>query len=173
MERSVQCVHPLLEMEASKEEQRGVVRFLVAEGTVTPGIHRRMSAVYGEHFMSLTSVDEWQKRIREGRTSLQDDSRPGQIHRAITPDVIARIDGLIRENRRIKEEQICVQVGRGSASMGEVVNPSATSSFYKTAIDRLVSQWINVLTLLTISSEENKFHWHFVADVRFSFDCPL
>ena len=30
-ERSVKCVHSALEMEASKEEQRGVVRSLVAE----------------------------------------------------------------------------------------------------------------------------------------------
>ena len=34
-ERSVKCVRPALEMEASKEEQRGVVLFLVAEGAVT------------------------------------------------------------------------------------------------------------------------------------------
>ena len=32
-ERSVKCVRPALEMEASEEEQRGVVRFLLAEGT--------------------------------------------------------------------------------------------------------------------------------------------
>ena len=31
-ERSVKFVRPALEMEASKEEQRGVVRFLVAAG---------------------------------------------------------------------------------------------------------------------------------------------
>ena len=34
-ERSVKCVRPALEMEASKEEQRGVVRFLVTEGAST------------------------------------------------------------------------------------------------------------------------------------------
>ena len=71
-----------LEMKASKEEQRGVVRFLVAEGAGTREIHRRLSAVYGEYCMSLTSVHEWQKRFRGGRTSLQDD----QAHRVITPD---------------------------------------------------------------------------------------
>ena len=32
---SVKCVRPALEMEASKEEQRGVVRFLVAEGAAS------------------------------------------------------------------------------------------------------------------------------------------
>ena len=34
-ERSVKCVRSALEMEASKEEQRGVVRFLVVEGAAT------------------------------------------------------------------------------------------------------------------------------------------
>ena len=30
-ERSVKCVRPALEMEASKEEQRGMIRFLMAK----------------------------------------------------------------------------------------------------------------------------------------------
>ena len=34
-ERSVKCVRPALEMEASKEEQRGVVRLLVAGDAAT------------------------------------------------------------------------------------------------------------------------------------------
>ena len=34
-ERSVKCVRPAFDIQASKEEQRGVVRFLVAEGTGT------------------------------------------------------------------------------------------------------------------------------------------
>ena len=34
-ERSVKCVRPALEMEASKEEQRGVVHFLLAEGAAS------------------------------------------------------------------------------------------------------------------------------------------
>ena len=34
-ERSVKCVRPAMEMEASKEEKRGVVRFLLAQGAAT------------------------------------------------------------------------------------------------------------------------------------------
>ena len=33
-ECSVKCVRPAFEMEANKDERRGVVRFLVAEGAV-------------------------------------------------------------------------------------------------------------------------------------------
>ena len=84
-------------MEESKQEQRGVLRFLVAEGTGVREMHYRMSAVYGDHCMSLMSVQEWSRKFREGRTSVQDNARPGQTHRAITPDVIRRIDALILE----------------------------------------------------------------------------
>ena len=87
-----------------------MIRSLVTKGDGTREIHRRMSAVYGEDCMSLTSVHEYQKRFLEGRTSQENDWGPGQAHRAITPDVIARIDGLIQENQRITEEQIRVQV---------------------------------------------------------------
>jgi hypothetical protein len=54
-------------MEAGKEEQRNVVRFLTAEGVG-----------YGEHSMSRSRVLAWHKRFREGRVSLQDNARPGQ-----------------------------------------------------------------------------------------------
>ena len=54
----VKCVRPTLEMGVRKEEQRGTVRFLVAEGTGTREIDRRTSALCGEHCMSLTSVHE-------------------------------------------------------------------------------------------------------------------
>ena len=80
-ERSLKCVRPALEMKASKEEQRGVVCFLMAKGAETYEILRCMSAVYsGKYCMSLTRVHEWQKRFHEERTSLQDDSHLGQAH---------------------------------------------------------------------------------------------
>ena len=73
------------------------------------------------NIMSLTSVLEWQKRSRDGRTSLQDDSCSGQAHRAIVPDVIAQIDGLIWKNRQITEKQIRVQVSISHDSMHAII----------------------------------------------------
>ena len=53
-ERSLMCVRTAMKMEASEDEQRGLVRFFMVEGAGTRKIiHRRMSAVYGEHGMSL------------------------------------------------------------------------------------------------------------------------
>ena len=49
------------EMEVSKEEKRGVVRFLTAEGLGGMDIHQRMSQAYSEHCMFLSRVKTWHK----------------------------------------------------------------------------------------------------------------
>ena len=43
----------------AKGELRSVIRFLQAEGRSAAEIHRRMSKVYSENFMSDGSVREW------------------------------------------------------------------------------------------------------------------
>jgi len=48
------------------EEQRGVVRFLWAEGVKPVEIHRRMLAQYGQYTMSQRKVYEWVERFKSG-----------------------------------------------------------------------------------------------------------
>ena len=81
-------------MEMSKEEQRGVVRFLTMEGVWGTVIHRRMSEVYGEHGMSLAKVKTWHKRYRKVGVSLADNAQSGNPHR-ITDDIVQLVDGLV------------------------------------------------------------------------------
>jgi len=50
------------------EEQRGVVRFLWAEGVKFVEIHRRMLAQYGQSTMSQRKVYEWVERFKSDRT---------------------------------------------------------------------------------------------------------
>ncbi|GFW40683.1 putative DD41D transposase [Trichonephila clavipes] len=50
---------PLLDTQASKEEQRGVVRLLGVEGVGCREMHRRMKAVYGEYSLCHSSVELW------------------------------------------------------------------------------------------------------------------
>ena len=138
-ERRVKCVRLELEMETSKEEQSSVVHFLVAEGAGTREIHRRTSSVYGEHCMTLTSVHEWLKGSHEGRTSLQYDSCQGQAHRAIKPNVIVWIDGLIREYRRITEDQMRVQIGFRYVSVHAFIKYQLHSRKNVRAVDSISS----------------------------------
>jgi len=50
------------------EEQRGVVRFLWAEGVKPVEIHRRMLAQYEQSTMGQRKVYEWVERFKSGRT---------------------------------------------------------------------------------------------------------
>jgi len=49
-------------------EERGVVRFLWAEGVKPVEIHRRVLAQYGQSTMSQRKVYEWVERFKSGRT---------------------------------------------------------------------------------------------------------
>jgi hypothetical protein len=60
-----------------------------------------MKAVYGEYSLSRSSVVEWRKRFLEGRELLEDDARSGQAHRVFTPEMIAEVNALVLDNRRI------------------------------------------------------------------------
>ena len=103
-------------MEASKEEQRGVVSFLTAEGVGGTDIHRRMLQVYGEHCMSLARV----KTFREGRVLLADDARSGTPH-CITNDIVQQVDGLVTQDRRVTVKAIAAEVGLSIGSVHTIM----------------------------------------------------
>jgi len=55
------------------EEQRGVVRFLWAEGVKPVEIRRRKLAQYGQSTLSQRKVYEWVERFKSGRTRVTDE----------------------------------------------------------------------------------------------------
>jgi transposase len=81
------------------EEQRAVVRFLWAEGVKSVEIHRQMLAQYGACTMHQQKIYEWIERLKEGRTSVTDESRPGRPLTSRADQHIQRVDALIREDR--------------------------------------------------------------------------
>jgi len=60
------------------EEQRGVVRFLWAEGVKPVEIHRRMLAQYGQSTMKQGKVYEWVEKFKSGRTRVTDECLSGR-----------------------------------------------------------------------------------------------
>ena len=59
-------------------EQRGVVRFLWAEGVKPVEIHGRMLSQYGQSTMSQRKIYEWVERFKSGRTRVTDEGRSGR-----------------------------------------------------------------------------------------------
>jgi hypothetical protein len=57
----------------TKEEIRGVFRFLFAEGVKHVEIIRRMQAEYGDNCLSRSKIYKWIDHFKRGRTSVCDE----------------------------------------------------------------------------------------------------
>jgi len=68
------------------EEQRGVVRFLWAEGVKPVENHRRVLAQYGQSTMSKRKVYEWVERFKSVQTRVTDEGRSDRPSKSHTQD---------------------------------------------------------------------------------------
>jgi len=91
-------------MENLKFEFHEVVKFLCKEDRAAKKIHDQRRTVYGDSAPSYSTVSRWSNR--RGRESLEDDPRPGRTSDAVNPSVIAAVEKLTRDDRRIKVLEI-------------------------------------------------------------------
>ncbi|XP_035228515.1 uncharacterized protein LOC118200664 [Stegodyphus dumicola] len=84
---------------STKCELRAVIRFLQAEGNSAAEIHRKMSRVYVNSFMSDGVVREWCRKFKDGRTDVHDEGGQGRKSVA-TDDVVQRVNQAVKQNRR-------------------------------------------------------------------------
>jgi hypothetical protein len=82
-------------------KQNGVLLFLSSEGVKPIEINRRMKAEYGDACLSLQQLYEWTKKFMNGISSVTDSPVRGQAHRVVTPEVIAAVEAIVKENRRV------------------------------------------------------------------------
>jgi transposase len=76
-----------------------VIRFLHAEGQSAAEIHRRLCRVYGDNVMSGSSVREWCRKFRDGRTDVHDEGGQGR-HSTVTEELVEKVDQYVHGNRR-------------------------------------------------------------------------
>src|SRR4051812_8456058 len=95
-------------------EQLIVIKFLVKEGTPIVKIVKRLKTVSAEDNLSISTIYEWAKRFKEGRTSVDDDKRAGAPRIAGTRDTA--VDLAIKENRRISVLEISSNIGVSAGS---------------------------------------------------------
>jgi hypothetical protein len=97
----------------TKEEMRGVIRFLIVEDVKPVEIIRPMQAQYGDNCLSRSKIYEWLDHFKKGRTSVCDKKRSGRPSTSRTENNIQAIERMVRENRRIivddsAEASICL-----------------------------------------------------------------
>jgi len=90
----------------AKEEQRSVIRILSSEMVKHIKFHRRMTVQYGDACLSLQQVYEWTTKFKYGISSVTDSPRPGQAHRVVTPEGIAAVEAIVKENDRVTVNEI-------------------------------------------------------------------
>jgi len=101
---SVKVAAPL--STCTKVEQRSVIRFLSNERVKPIEIYRRMKVQYGDACLSLQQVHERTRKFMNSISSVTDSPRPGQAHPVVTPEGIAAVEAIVKENRRVTANEI-------------------------------------------------------------------
>ncbi|UYV84101.1 hypothetical protein LAZ67_X001176 [Cordylochernes scorpioides] len=78
--------------------------FLNAKNNSPVEIHRQLVEVYGEKCMDIKNVRKWCREFNEGRINVHDEHRSGRP--SLPESTVARIDEMVRANRRITLEEI-------------------------------------------------------------------
>ena len=105
-------------MENQNIEFRAAIKFLTKEGTNAKEFHKRMTGVYGDSSPAYSTVAKWAGDFKRGRSSLEDDPRSGRPADVITKEMVASVETLIMNDRRIKTDDIASEckISHGSVS---------------------------------------------------------
>ena len=96
--------------------------FLWSEGVKPIEIHQRMEVQYGEACLSLQQVYKWSRKFLNGVSSLTDSPRPGQAHQVVTPEAIAAVEAIVKENRRVTVHEIAAHLDMSHGSAHSIVH---------------------------------------------------
>lgn len=69
-------------------------------------INRRMNMQYDDASVSIQLVYEWGKKIQNGVSSVRDCSLLAEAHWIVTPELIATVERITQENRRLAVSDI-------------------------------------------------------------------
>jgi len=106
----------------TKEEQRSVIRFLSSEEVKPIEIHRQIKVQYGNACLSLQQVYKWTRKFMNSISSVTDSSRPGQAHRVVTPEAIAAVEAIVKENRCVTVNEIAAHVDMSHGSAHHILH---------------------------------------------------
>src|SRR5215813_7913425 len=92
-------------------EQRICIKFCFKLNKTAAKTHCMLKGAFGENALSKTRTFQWFKRFKEGRESVDDDSHSGRPSTSTTLEMIAKVQQVIREDRRQTIHDVCNRLG--------------------------------------------------------------
>ena len=80
-----------------------------------------MKVQYGDACLSLQQVYEWTRKFLNSISSVTDSPRPGQAHPVVTPEAIAAVAVIVKENCRVKVNEIAAHLDMSHGSAHHIV----------------------------------------------------
>jgi len=100
---------------ADFREQRACIKFCFKLGKTATECYEMLKTTFGEQAMGRSQTFQWFSQFKAGRTSIDDDERSGRPVSSSTPEMIARVRQIIREDRRtIDEVSMLVGISHGT-----------------------------------------------------------
>jgi len=93
-----------------RKEQRVCITFCSNLGKRATETLEMIQQGFGDQSLSRTQVFQWHVRFKTGRTSVDDDEHTGRPTSCTTPETVARIQEIIRQERRRTIRDIAEEV---------------------------------------------------------------
>ena len=81
-----------------------------------------MNVQYGDACLSLQQVYEWTRKVMNSISSVTDSPRPGQAHQILTPEAIAAVEAIVKENRHVKVNETAAHLDMSHGSAHNIVH---------------------------------------------------
>jgi len=93
-----------------RKEQQVCIKFCANLGKSATETLKMIQQGFGDQRLSRTQVFQWHTRFKTSRTSIDDDEHTGSPTSCTTPETVARIQELIRQDRRWTIRDIAEEV---------------------------------------------------------------
>ena len=120
---------------ASKVEYRAVIRYLYLKGKTGKEIHGELADVYGSSAPSYAQVKFWVGEFKRGRTSLEEEARPGRPLDATDEEMCKKVRDLVYSDRRVQVEEIAQALGISYGSVSTILHD-------RFGMRKLTARWV-------------------------------
>jgi histone-lysine N-methyltransferase SETMAR len=130
---------------SSAVAQRIIVKFLTTENVKPAEILMRLREQFGDETLSRTQVYDWSKSFKEGRTEVGNMPHVRRPRTSVNQANTEKIDGLIRDNRRITVRELAEIVRISVGSVETIIHGELNFT-------KFIARWVPKL----LSDEEKK-----------------